>query len=150
MNDAYTGVVNWNGMLPENIDRIEVARGPFSSLYGGNAMGGVVNILTKMPQQRAINLQGGSGSDGYMTVYGSYGDKVLNRLSVFASYGYQGSNGYPTNPVVRSPTTPGTGTPVLSERSQRLLLRMLRRFSSVMPETTIGIRIQGSSNLPTI
>ncbi|HQN19536.1 MAG TPA: Plug domain-containing protein, partial [Syntrophobacteraceae bacterium] len=38
INDAYTGVTNWNGMLPENLERIEVARGPFSSLYGGNAM----------------------------------------------------------------------------------------------------------------
>lgn len=112
MNDAYTGVVNWNGMLPENIEKIEVARGPFSSLYGGNAMGGVVNILTKMPEKREINLQGGAGSDGYMTVYGSYGDKVTNRLSLFASYGYQGSNGYPSSQVVKTPTTPGSGTVV--------------------------------------
>ena len=112
MNDAYTGVVNWNGMLPENIEKIEVARGPFSSLYGGNAMGGVVNIFTKMPEKRDITVQGGLGSDGYRTVYGSYGDKLFNRLSVFASYGYQGSDGYPTSLVVKTPTTPGTGTSV--------------------------------------
>src|SRR5690606_40557873 len=29
------------------IDRIEVVRGPMSSLYGSDAMGGVVNIITK-------------------------------------------------------------------------------------------------------
>ena len=113
LNDGYTGVVNWNGMLPENIDRIEVARGPFSSLYGGNAMGGVINILTKMPEKREVTLQGGSGSDGYYNVYGSYGDKLFNRLSVFGSFGYQASNGYPTNLVVKTPTTPGTGTRVI-------------------------------------
>ncbi len=112
MNDAYTGVVNWNGMLPENLDRVEVARGPFSSLYGGNAMGGVINILTKMPTKREINVSGGAGSDGLMTVYASYGDKLFKRLGLFASYGYQGSNGYASNSVVKT-TTPGTtGTPV--------------------------------------
>ena len=117
MNDGYTGNVNWNGMLPENIEKVEVARGPFSSLYGGNAMGGVINILTKMPEKREITLKGGAGSDGFMDVYGSYGDKVTNRLSVFASYGYQGSNGYPSDLTVSSPTTPGAGTVVTGAQS---------------------------------
>lgn len=112
INDAYTGVTNWNGMLPENLERIEVARGPFSSLYGGNAMGGVVNLFTRMPEKREFTIQGNSGSDSYMNAYASYGDKLFNRLSIFASYGYQGSNGYPTNLIVKTPSTPGQGTAV--------------------------------------
>ncbi len=47
LNNGYTGFVNWNSVNPEDVSSIEVARGPFSSLYGGNAMGGVINILTK-------------------------------------------------------------------------------------------------------
>lgn len=42
------------GWLPpvEAIERIEVVRGPMSSLYGSDAMGGVVNIITrKVPEQ---------------------------------------------------------------------------------------------------
>lgn len=37
------------GWLPplESIERIEVIRGPMSSLYGSDAMGGVINIITK-------------------------------------------------------------------------------------------------------
>jgi iron complex outermembrane recepter protein len=112
LNEAHTGVAKWNGMLPENIERIEVARGPFSSLYGGNAMGGVVNMLTKMPEKREINFQGGAGSDSYYTAYGSYGDKLFNRLSIFASYGYQGSEGYPTNLIVKTPSTVSKPTAV--------------------------------------
>ena len=113
MNDGYTGNVNWNGMLPENIEKVEVARGPFSSLYGGNAMGGVVNILTRMPEKREITFKGGAGSDGFVNVYGSYGDKVTKNLSLFGSYGYQASNGYPTAMVVKtSPYTAGKTTPV--------------------------------------
>lgn len=43
----YEGNVHWWAIPVENIDRVEVVRGPFSSLYGGGAMGGVVNIITK-------------------------------------------------------------------------------------------------------
>ncbi len=37
--------LNW--ISPDQIERIEVVRGPMSSLYGSDAMGGVINIITK-------------------------------------------------------------------------------------------------------
>ncbi|MDH0564578.1 TonB-dependent receptor domain-containing protein [Acinetobacter courvalinii] len=37
--------LNW--ITPEMIERIEVVRGPMSSLYGSDAMGGVINIITR-------------------------------------------------------------------------------------------------------
>ena len=43
------GATNWNRIKPEDIARIEVVKGPNSSLYGSNAMGGVINIITKTP-----------------------------------------------------------------------------------------------------
>lgn len=112
LNDGYTGAVNWNGLFPENVERIEVARGPFSSLYGGNAMGGVINIITRMPEKREFTLNAGYGSDNTYTTYASYGDRLFNRLSIFASYGYGSSDGYATDLVVKTPSTPGAGTPV--------------------------------------
>lgn len=107
LNNGYTGQVDWNTTNPEDVERIEVARGPFSSLYGGNAMGGVINILTRMPEKREITLKGGYGSDNTWNGYGSYGDRFYDRLSVFASYGYKTSDGYPSDLVT---VTPGTGT----------------------------------------
>ncbi|MFN7984505.1 MAG: TonB-dependent receptor plug domain-containing protein [Vicinamibacterales bacterium] len=47
VNDAYTGEVSWASLPNAEVDRVEVVRGPFSALYGGNAMGGVINILTR-------------------------------------------------------------------------------------------------------
>jgi iron complex outermembrane receptor protein len=114
LNNAYTGDVQWGGMAPEDIERIEVVKGPFSSLYGGNAMGGVVNIITKMPEKREFILKGGYGSswnrgqaaDDLQKYYLSYGDSIKDKLSLFLSYGYKGMNGYPTDLDVQSARPP--------------------------------------------
>ncbi|MEI8048978.1 MAG: TonB-dependent receptor [Bacteroidota bacterium] len=47
MNKADGGGVNWNRVNTESVDRVEVIKGPGSAMYGGNAMGGVINIITK-------------------------------------------------------------------------------------------------------
>lgn len=47
VNGRPSGATNLAGILSDNIERIEVLKGPASSLYGGEAMGGVVNIITK-------------------------------------------------------------------------------------------------------
>ncbi len=47
INGRPAGATNLATVLTDNIARIEVLKGPASSLYGGEAMGGVVNIITK-------------------------------------------------------------------------------------------------------
>jgi vitamin B12 transporter len=42
-----TGAFNFNNLTYENIERVEVMRGSASSLYGSDAMGGVINIMTR-------------------------------------------------------------------------------------------------------
>lgn len=49
LNTSDEGSVNWNSIHPGNVQRIEVFKGPGSSLYGNNAMGGVINIIGKKP-----------------------------------------------------------------------------------------------------
>ncbi|HCC68633.1 MAG TPA: TonB-dependent receptor [Nitrospiraceae bacterium] len=117
MNNAYTGGVQFRGVLsPEDIERIEIVKGPFSSLYGGYAMGGVVNIITKMPEKREFVLKSGYGSawergdamDDVRKFYLSYGDKFKDRLSLFLSYGYKATGGYPSDLNVQR-SQPGVG-----------------------------------------
>ncbi|NVO20803.1 MAG: TonB-dependent receptor [Bacteroidetes bacterium] len=46
INKADGAGINWNRIDPDIIDRIEILKGPNSTIYGGSAMGGVVNIIT--------------------------------------------------------------------------------------------------------
>lgn len=46
INGRPAGATNLAGILTNNVERIEVLKGPASSLYGAEAMGGVVNIIT--------------------------------------------------------------------------------------------------------
>ena len=46
-NDPQTGKIDL-GLIPASIiERVEIYRGPASAIYGANALGGVVNIITK-------------------------------------------------------------------------------------------------------
>jgi outer membrane cobalamin receptor len=47
VNDARSGLVDLSNIPADRIERIEVMRGSGSSLYGGDAVGGVVNVITK-------------------------------------------------------------------------------------------------------
>jgi vitamin B12 transporter len=47
INGRPAGATNLSTILSDSIERIEVLKGPASSLYGGEAMGGVVNVILK-------------------------------------------------------------------------------------------------------
>ena len=42
----------YDWVSPENVERVEVVRGPMSVLYGADALGGVVNIITRKPSKK--------------------------------------------------------------------------------------------------
>lgn len=52
-NSGKDELVDWNLIDLDNIERIEIVRGPASSLYGDNAVSGVINIITKRPSDTA-------------------------------------------------------------------------------------------------
>ena len=58
-----TGNTRWNRINTADIQRIEIFKGPGSSVYGSNAMGGVINIITRTPKKKVE----GSVSAGYGT-----------------------------------------------------------------------------------
>lgn len=79
-------------------DRVEVLGGPASAIYGSNAMGGVVNIVTRRMEsngvQTNINLQGGS----YGTFIGSATNRLRQgRFSSIAALNYERTDGHRPN-----------------------------------------------------
>ncbi|MDP3028888.1 MAG: TonB-dependent receptor [Deltaproteobacteria bacterium] len=109
LNDGYTGGLEW-GMLPvDNIERIEVIRGAASALYGGNAMGGVINIITKTPEKLEISATGGYGTHNTRRYRFNVGDRFMDKISLRIGYEDESTDGYVTTPVVRTIST-GTGT----------------------------------------
>ena len=55
MNTAWNGDVDWNMIPVDNIRKIEVVSGGQSALYGGRAVGGVINIMTKTQKENGVH-----------------------------------------------------------------------------------------------
>lgn len=51
---------NFSFFSPRLIEKVEIVRGPMSSLYGSSAMGGVVNVITRKKEGLLFSLSGGS------------------------------------------------------------------------------------------
>ncbi len=62
LNDPYFGGFDWSFLPTEGVDRVEVVRGPFSALYGSDAIGGVVQVLTGATSGTRVAFEGGSRS----------------------------------------------------------------------------------------
>lgn len=78
----------------ENIERIEVSRGPNSAAYGINAFLGSINIITRAPLDTAgAELYAASGSRGHLRTYTSVGDSGQD-ASWRLSYEKRKSNGF--------------------------------------------------------
>ena len=60
------GAYNFGDDLVGDLERIEVVRGPVSSLYGSNAIGGVINMITRAPSRKKAEIfgQAAGGSHG--------------------------------------------------------------------------------------
>lgn len=114
INNGYTGAVNWTALNLGEVDRVEVVRGPFSSLYGGNAMGGVINILTRPIERRSAELYFQGGSNQTTTAYARGGMRLTPRFGLSVSYEDQRTGGYQNQEVLRPATvsTMAGGTPI--------------------------------------
>ena len=88
--------VDWLGMpvALENIERIEVSRGPNSAAYGINAFLGSINIITRSPQDTAgVEAYTSVGSRGHLRTFTSVGDTDADK-SWRLSYEKRKSNGF--------------------------------------------------------
>ncbi len=88
----YSGVY-WDvqDVLPDNVDRIEVISGPGGTLWGANAVNGVVNIITRNARDTSGGLLMLGAGDQYSSAALQYGGKLDDHVDyrVYAKDFYQ-------------------------------------------------------------
>lgn len=74
INGSTTGGIQFPAIDPSSVERIEILRGAASSLYGSDAIGGVINIITKKGEQdRPLSAWANIGYGTYETAKSSMG-----------------------------------------------------------------------------
>ncbi|HEY2083117.1 MAG TPA: TonB-dependent receptor plug domain-containing protein, partial [Verrucomicrobiae bacterium] len=87
---VFSGVF-WDvqGTMMEDIDRIEVIRGPGSTVWGANAVNGVINVITKSAQEtQGLLMSAGGGNIDQAFVNARYGGQVGSNVfyRVYGTY----------------------------------------------------------------
>ncbi len=84
--------------VASDAQRVEVIRGPASVLYGSNAMGGVINIITRQQTQDGFQGNADVMLGSYNTQkYMASGGYKLKKWSIFASANHDQTDGYRPN-----------------------------------------------------
>jgi vitamin B12 transporter len=65
LNSPFFGGYDWSLPLTASLDRIEVVRGPYSALYGGDAVGGVVQLIPARAGGNTLRVLLEGGNDGW-------------------------------------------------------------------------------------
>ena len=111
--DGYNGgMSNMIGITLSDIDRIEVAPGATSALYGSDAIGGVINIISKVPETQEFHAR-------YLRAFDDrkrdeyelgYRNRWETGLAASFSLRYVDFAGFDDTYVTASPTTSGTSS----------------------------------------
>lgn len=103
VNVSRDGLADFSQIPLGNIERIEVLRGPASSMYGSNAVGGVVNVITKAgvdTMQTQLQSTAGSFSTFQQTLTHGYRTKGFDYFLTYenaSSRGFRDNSGYLSN-----------------------------------------------------
>ncbi|GAA5140964.1 TonB-dependent receptor domain-containing protein [Thalassotalea piscium] len=100
VNSATTGATNLSAISVQQIDRIEVVKGPRAALWGSDAIGGVIQIFTKQYQQGNGYVSAGFGSNDYYQASASLGlgNEDHNYTVNVSTEKSDGFNAYTTDP----------------------------------------------------
>jgi vitamin B12 transporter len=128
INQGLAGQFDFANLTTDDIDRIEVARGPQSTVYGPRALAGVVQIFTKQGSAKpgfTFSSEGGSydtfreslESDGKLGEFDySIGASRLDTDNARPNNNYRNSSGIADVGWSPNPPSPGTGSAAASEQ----------------------------------
>ncbi|CDG23189.1 Vitamin B12 transporter BtuB [Xenorhabdus poinarii G6] len=94
LNQAgITGAADFSQIPLSMVQRIEYVHGARSAVYGSDAIGGVINIITKRAQ-RGTTLNAGLGSNGYQNYDGSTQQQIGENTLLTTAAGYTYTKGF--------------------------------------------------------
>ena len=101
INDSATGIASIQNIHPDMIEKIEIVKSPRASLYGSNAVGGVIHVFTKRNQE-GVNIGFKSGSDNTKVTNIFASREVLNgrmglQLNHYDTAGFPSKEGSNSN-----------------------------------------------------
>jgi outer membrane cobalamin receptor len=106
LNDPFFGFVQWSFIPLADVDHVEVVRGGGAALWGNYAMGGVIDVQTKVPDQQKFVLDAAGGSYGTVRANGYAAFKVSDHFQFDIDAATTKSDGYDaTAPASRVPLT---------------------------------------------
>jgi vitamin B12 transporter len=92
VNNAFNNAFDFGSLAVDNLERIEILRGPQSTLYGSEALGGVINLVTRRGEGRPTGAaQVEYGSFNSLLTRGSFAARE-GRASVSADASYASSD----------------------------------------------------------
>jgi outer membrane receptor protein involved in Fe transport len=128
LNDPFGGWVSWDRVPQVAIDRIEVVRGGASDLYGADAAGGVIQVLSVNPESPVVRAlaEGGTQESGRMSALA--GTRRGTWSGVISGEWNTTEGAIPIAPEVRGPidTPAGVESSVLSLSVGANITRMWR------------------------
>ncbi|MDR1482199.1 MAG: TonB-dependent receptor [Synergistaceae bacterium] len=92
MNLQSESAVDLSSIPADNVERVEVYRGYIPARFGAQAMGGVINIVTRSPMKPETDVSLGAGSFGRFKGTVSH-SATLGEGRFFGSFGYEGYDG---------------------------------------------------------
>ncbi|RDS79173.1 TonB-dependent receptor [Dyella monticola] len=82
-NNNTLGAPRWGMVSPDEIDHIDMLYGPYSAAYSGNAMGGVMHIVTRTPDKPEVTIQQTEAIQSF-NLYGTRGTYATSKTSITA------------------------------------------------------------------
>ncbi len=100
INSATNGGADFSSIPLNQVERIEYIRGARASVYGADAIGGVINIITRGTAGQSKHvLNGSAGSNDYQNVNGSSSFDINQQQHLKVAGGYESEDGYNVHPV---------------------------------------------------
>ena len=95
INPGTIGGAALQNIAPESLERIEIVKGPRSSLYGTDAIGGVVQLFTRGAAKDGVSTGATFGSDSTQQIFGDVAMSASEQLKFGFGGSYAESDGMP-------------------------------------------------------